>query len=41
MIVVVNGLGSTHPLELSLVFGQVLEQLRAAQVRVVRSPWAR
>ncbi|MGE2717203.1 dihydroxyacetone kinase family protein [Mycolicibacterium litorale] len=37
VIVVVNGLGSTHPLELSLVFGQVLEQLRAAQVRVVRS----
>lgn len=37
VIVVVNGLGSTHPLELNLVFGHVLEQLRAADVRVVRS----
>lgn len=37
VIVVVNGLGSSHPLELSLVFGHVLEQLRAAGVRVVRS----
>ncbi len=37
VIVVVNGLGSTHPLELNLVFGQVLEQLRAADVRVARS----
>lgn len=37
VIVVVNGLGSTHPLELNLVFARVLEQLRAAEVRVVRS----
>jgi dihydroxyacetone kinase len=36
VIVVVNGLGSTHPLELNLVFGHVLEQLRAADLRVVR-----
>ncbi|WP_422743775.1 dihydroxyacetone kinase family protein [Mycobacterium sp. WMMD1722] len=37
VIVVVNGLGSTHPLELHLVYGHVLAQLRAAGVRVVRS----
>lgn len=37
VIVVVNGLGSTHPLELNLVFGHVLAELRAAELRVVRS----
>ncbi|BCI55889.1 dihydroxyacetone kinase family protein [Mycolicibacterium litorale] len=37
VIVVVNGLGSTHPLELGLVFGHVLEQLRAAGIPVVRA----
>ncbi|MBO0679885.1 dihydroxyacetone kinase subunit DhaK [Mycolicibacterium sp. S2-37] len=37
VIVVVNGLGSTHPLELNLVFGHVLSQLRDAGVEVART----
>ncbi|KUI25320.1 dihydroxyacetone kinase family protein [Mycobacterium sp. GA-2829] len=37
VIVVLNGLGSTHPLELHLVFGHVLAQLRDAGLQVVRS----
>lgn len=37
VVVVVNGLGSTHPLELNLVFGHVLQQLREADVRVMRA----
>jgi dihydroxyacetone kinase len=37
VIVVVNGLGSTHPLELNLVFGHVVEQLRDAGIEVVRA----
>ncbi|MGE2836489.1 dihydroxyacetone kinase family protein [Mycobacterium sp. SMC-4] len=37
VIVVVNGLGGTHPLELHLLFGHVLEELAALEVRVIRS----
>ncbi|BBX17929.1 dihydroxyacetone kinase subunit DhaK [Mycolicibacterium duvalii] len=37
VIVVVNGLGGSHPLELHLLFGHVLDELAALGVRVVRS----
>jgi dihydroxyacetone kinase len=36
-IVVVNGLGGTHHLELHLLFGHVLDELAKTDVRVVRS----
>lgn len=37
VLVVVNGLGGTHPLELHLVFGHVLDELDKLDVRVTRS----
>lgn len=37
VIVVVNGLGATHSLELNLLFGEVAAQLAAAGIAVGRS----
>lgn len=37
VIVVVNGLGATHPLELNLLFGEAAAQLAAAGIAVARS----
>ncbi|OHU21041.1 dihydroxyacetone kinase [Mycobacteroides franklinii] len=37
VIVVVNGLGATHSLELNLLFGEVAAQLAAAGIQIARS----
>jgi len=37
VILIVNGLGSTHPLELSVMFGEVADRLAARGVEVARS----
>ena len=37
MLAIVNGLGATHPLELSVVFKETVERLGAGGIEVARS----